>query len=132
MKTAGQILKEARVKKNLKINQIAKVTKILPVYLKALEEDNYLKLPSIISARGFLKNYAEFLGVPAEKILAIFRRDFHEKKTSQTELMTTLADRSKFSWTPKITMAITIAILIILFIFYLIWQYYSLVSAPYY
>lgn len=134
MKTVGQILKQARVKKNLKVGQVAKATKIRLVYLQALEEDDFQKLPSITSARGFIKNYSQFLGLEPKAVLAIFRRDLSEdkvKKISSWGLIKPIAGL-KFTWTPKLT---TIAIGIIfglLFIFYLIWQYFSLISAPYY
>lgn len=134
MKTAGQILKETRIKKNLKIAQVAKVTKIHSAYLEALEEDDYQKLPSAISARGFVKNYAEFLGLSSSEVLAIFRRDFSEdrvKKFSSLGMIKPIAGL-KFTWTPKLTTIAIAIIFALFFIIYLIWQYSSLISAPYY
>lgn len=134
MKTAGQILKQTRIKKNLSIDQVAKETKIRPVYLRALEEDDYQKLPSSTSARGFIKNYAEFLDLSSAEIIAVFRRDFDEKKgrkISPLGLVESIT-KPKFTWTPKTTTIVVIAIFVLLFVFYLIWQYFSLTSAPYY
>lgn len=134
MKTAGQILKQARIRKKLSLNRIARKTKIRPVYLQALEEDDYQTLPSAASVRGFIKNYAEFLGLASNEVLAIFRRDFSEKKIkkfSSPGVRKPIVGL-KFTWTPRLT---TIAITIIfglLFLGYLIWQYFSLISAPYY
>lgn len=133
MKTTGQILKQTRTKKNLEIDQVAKVTKIRPVYLKALEEDDYQKLPSVTSARGFIKNYAEFLGLSSAELLAIFRRDFDEKKAGKMDPLRKMELAGpKFIWTPKLTTAVVVVIFALLFIAYLVWQYFSLVSAPYY
>lgn len=133
MKTAGQILKQIRLEKNLEIDRVAKATKIRPVYLEALEEDDYQKLPSTTSARGFIKNYAEFLGLSSTEILAIFRRDFDENKSGKISSPETVGSiKPKFTWTPKLTTAVVVAIFVFLFIFYLIWQYFSLISAPYY
>jgi len=134
MKTAGQILKQTRMKKNLGINQVAKTTKIRLVYLKALEEDDYQKLPSVTSARGFIKNYAEFLGLSPAEVLAVFRRDFDEKKVGKIDSLERvgLMTKSKFVWTPKLTTVVVVAIFALLFILYLVWQYFSLISAPYY
>jgi len=134
MKTVGQILKQTRIKRNLEINQVAKATKIRPVYLKALEEDNYQKLPSATSTRGFIKNYAEFLGLASTEVLAIFRRDFNEKKVGKIgfpERMR-LITKPKFTWTPKLTTVAVVAIFVLLFVLWLVWQYFSLISAPYY
>lgn len=132
MKTAGQILKETRSSKNLEIEQIAHETKILPLYLQALEEDDYQKLPSFTTARGFLKNYAEYLDLPSENVLAVFRRDFNDKKAEGDFLKTNLAVKPKFNWTPRITTLVAVGIMVLLFIIYLVWQYRSLISAPYY
>ena len=134
MKTAGQILRGRRIKKNLKIAQVARATKIRPFYLKALEEDDYQKLPSATSARGFIKNYAEFLGLSSDEVLAIFRRDFSRdkvKKFSSQKMIKPIVGL-RFAWTPKLTTIAIGATFALLFIGYLIWQYYSLLSAPYY
>jgi len=134
MKTVGQILQQARRKKNLGIGQVTKETKIRSLYLKALEEDDYQKLPSVTSARGFIKNYAEFLGLSSVDLLAIFRRDFSERQIVKTKFFGVFESiaKPKFTWTPKLTTMVVIAIFVLLFIFYLIWQYFSLISAPYY
>lgn len=133
MKTAGQILHQARIKKNLAIDQVAKATKIRPSYLQALEKDDYQKLPSVTSARGFIKNYAEFLGLASTGILAIFRRDFDEKKVGKIGFPERMKlTTPKFTWTPKLTTIIIVAVFVLLFVLWLVWQYYSLVKAPYY
>jgi len=134
MKTVGQILKQARIKKNLQIAQAAKITKIRPAYLVALEEDEFQKLPSAASARGFIKNYAEFLGLSSAQVLAVFRRDFDEKKVKKmsSRLATKPLAKLKLVWTPKLTTIFLIVFLTGLFLVYLVWQYFSLINAPYY
>jgi cytoskeleton protein RodZ len=134
MKTAGEILKKTRQKEKLKIDRVAKETKIRSEYLIALEANRFRKLPSSAIARGFIKNYAEFLGLSSEEVLAVFRRDFDEKKAKQAETAesTKLVSKSKFAWTPRLTTLLVLAVFLLLFAAYLIWQYRSLVSAPYY
>ncbi len=134
MKTAGQILKQTRKKKRLTLNSVAEVTKIRPDYLEALEEDHYPSLPSATSARGFLKNYAEFLGLSSEEVLAVFRRDFSETKVKKfsSQKKITPPRKMKFTWSPKLTTILVVVILAFLFIAYLVWQYFSLLKAPYY
>ena len=134
MKTVGQILKQARIKKNLQIAQAAKITKIRPAYLVALEEDEFQKLPSAASARGFIKNYAEFLGLSSAQVLAVFRRDFDEKKVKKmsSRPATKPLTKLKLVWTPKLTTIFLIVFLTGLFLVYLVWQYLPLINAPYY
>lgn len=76
----GQKLYETRINKNLSIDQIAKATKIRPNFLTAIEKGEYDKLPSFTYAQGFVCNYADFLSLPRDEILALFRREVDEKK----------------------------------------------------
>ncbi len=63
MPTMGELLREARYRRNLSLEQAAAATNIRKKYLLALEEDDYAELPAPVYARGFLQIYAEFLGL---------------------------------------------------------------------
>jgi cytoskeletal protein RodZ len=65
----GQRLKLARQDRRLSIEQAAEATRIRPHYLQALEADDYSVMPSAAQARGFLRNYAEFLSLDLQAIL---------------------------------------------------------------
>jgi cytoskeletal protein RodZ len=67
--TLGQRLKFARQERRLSIEQAAEGTRIRPHYLQALEADDYSAMPSPVQARGFLRNYADFLGLDLQSIL---------------------------------------------------------------
>lgn len=76
MLTAGQLLQEVRLKKKLTLTEVASGTKIKVAFLSAIERGEYYKLPSPSYALGFVKNYAEFLEIPARQIVPIFKREF--------------------------------------------------------
>lgn len=76
----GQRLQQERTKKGITIEEVAKATKIRLSFLSAIEKGDYKKLPSMAYAQGFVKNYAEFLGVPTRELMAIFRREFNERE----------------------------------------------------
>lgn len=80
MISVGQRLKEERIKKGLKIEDIEKATKIKSSFISSIEKGEYQKLPSSTYAYGFVKNYIEFLGLPKSEFLALFRREFDEEK----------------------------------------------------
>ncbi|MBI2622405.1 helix-turn-helix domain-containing protein [Candidatus Microgenomates bacterium] len=80
MTTVSELLKKARQEKQLSFSDIEKETKIKSSFIRALEEGDYDKLPSAIYARGFLKNYAQFLGLDTQLVLALFRREFASKQ----------------------------------------------------
>lgn len=81
MITIGQQFAEERRRQNLTLEEIAKATKIRAEFLQAIEKGDYKKLPGSSYAQGFVRNYAKFLGLPVEKSLAIFRREFNAEKS---------------------------------------------------
>lgn len=80
MKTIGQQFAEERKRKNLTIKEVSKSTKIKEEFLLAIEKGDFKSLPSSAYASGFVRNYAKYLGLPVEKSLAMYRREFDEKK----------------------------------------------------
>lgn len=78
MKTVGDLLKNARQKRDLTLDQIAAYTKISKKYLIAIEDNDFHQLPSAAFSKGFLKTYADIVGLDPKTILAIFRRDFDQ------------------------------------------------------
>jgi len=76
----GQKLKEKRQEKGLSLSEVAKSTKIKESFLEAIEKGEYHKLPSSAYAFGFVSNYIEYLGLPKRETIAMFRREFDEKK----------------------------------------------------
>lgn len=77
----GVQFQEERKKQNLTLEEVARATKIREEFLSAIERGDYKKLPGASYAYGFVRNYAKFLGLPIEKSLAIFRREFDERKS---------------------------------------------------
>ena len=132
MKTVGQILKNARQEKRLTLSGVEKATKIRLAHLVALENDEYEKLPSVASAKGFIKNYAEFLGLSPSSVLAVFRRDFTQDEQRRIVSQTTLKpfDKPFLFWTPKLTVILAATVFLILFFGYLGYQYLSLIRPP--
>lgn len=79
MRKVNELLREKRKKKNLSLDDVERATKIKKKYLLALEEGKFDTLPSESYALGFLKNYAEFLGIPTPTISALFRREYEDR-----------------------------------------------------
>ena len=67
--TIGQQLKSKREGERLTLEKVFEVTRIRIQYLQALETDDLSVLPSPVQARGYLRNYAEFLGLDFEQML---------------------------------------------------------------
>ncbi len=72
--SAGELLKQGRLRQRLTIADCAKRTHIAPHYLEALEGERWETLPSESHRLGFLKLYSRFLGLPTDEILNLYRQ----------------------------------------------------------
>ncbi len=82
MNELGQWLREAREVKRLTLAQVETQTRIRSKFLSALEEGLYEDLPAEVYTRGFLRNYALFLGLdPAEALEKYQKRDIGEQSS---------------------------------------------------
>jgi cytoskeletal protein RodZ len=62
----GNSLREARLRQGLDYPDVERVTRIRPKYLRALEEESFETLPAQTYVKGFLRTYAEFLGLDGQ------------------------------------------------------------------
>ncbi|MCH7541278.1 helix-turn-helix domain-containing protein [Patescibacteria group bacterium] len=127
MRTVGEILVEARKKKNLTLEQVEKETRIRKKVLRRLEEGDWSEL-SPTYAKGLLKNYASYLGLDEKRIIAFFRREYDGKKEKATTHLEKLQPRFRF--TPTAITVFLIGILVLGVVAYLFFQYQSFTAAP--
>ncbi len=78
MKTVGQLLHSARVKKNISLDELSRLTKIDSRHIAALESDEYHLLPTETFVKGFIRNISLSLDCDPEELIAVFRRDFKQ------------------------------------------------------
>jgi len=69
--TAGSKLKAAREAAGLSLDAVAQQLKLAPRQVKALEDDDWQRLPGRTFARGFARNYARFVRLDPEAVLAL-------------------------------------------------------------
>lgn len=133
MRTVGQVLKEERERKFYTLDEVEKSTKIRKELLEALEEGEYQKLPPPTFVQGFIKNYGKFLGLNTENLLAIYRREFSDRKNPPRilESFTNPLDRKRFRITPAKFIGSVVLGLLALFFIYLWFEYRFLVGAPF-
>lgn len=68
----GNLLRDAREKKSLSLEQVEADTRIRYKFLVALEDEDYDALPAPAYVRGFLKTYATYLGLDPQQVLALY------------------------------------------------------------
>src|SRR5687767_11788020 len=65
----GETLQAARERKGVDLYRAERDTKIRLRYLSALEDSDYDELPAPVYVKGFLRNYAIYLGLDPDEVL---------------------------------------------------------------
>lgn len=73
--TIGQKLKAAREEKRLTLENVFEDIRIRIPYLQALEADDLSVMPSPVQARGYLRNYAQYLDLNFDQLLRELRAE---------------------------------------------------------
>ena len=132
MKTVGEIVKTKRIEKGLTLEEVESATKIRKKFLEAIESDEYGILPSVAYAKGFVKNYSDYLGLPTRDVLAFFRRQTTE--ASKSSLLPKSVDATLrhtfFRLTPARFVALLLGGLTVIFISSFVLQYLKIKEPP--
>ncbi|MCX7787374.1 MAG: helix-turn-helix domain-containing protein [Spirochaetes bacterium] len=73
MESVGEKLRKAREAKNVSLDQVSRETNIAKRYLQALEEEDVSLFPGDTYAIGFLRNYAEYLGLNPAELITLYK-----------------------------------------------------------
>lgn len=132
MKTVGSMLHEARIAKRLTTAHIEQATKIREKYILAIEANDFGLLPSPSYAKGFVRNYAEYLGLPVDSIMAFFRRQMTESVRTSIlpKGVSDPLNAPLIHLTPSRFIVFIISSLLLIFLVYLGGQYFRIGKAP--
>lgn len=73
----GTMLHDVRVKKKIDIEDVAKVLCIKTSYLSAIEQSDYERIPEYPYGAGFVRSYAEYLGLNSARLVQMFKEESH-------------------------------------------------------
>ena len=79
----GALLERKRREKGLSLKEAEQATKIRTRYLEGLEREDYSMLPDAVYVHGFLKTYANFLGLDGERLSRELREHRAPSRGSQ-------------------------------------------------
>lgn len=127
MNTVGQILREARLKKDISLIKLSNLTKIKKEFILKIEDGDWDNLPEFPVVSGFVKNLANSLGLSVDNINATLRRDYPPRKLAINPKPDV---QGKFSWSPKLTFMTGVGILIVLVLGYLGFEYQKFLRPP--
>jgi len=123
MESPGKYLKAERELQRLSLGEAANFTKIREPLLKTIEEDGYELLPHSLYVKGFLINYARYLGLDPNEVILRYQKYLKEVGICQQKEIS--ASPAVFSPKKKKRAWLFFALIgpIILFILFLIYYF---------
>ena len=82
----GAVLKQTRERRGIELETVEQETKIRSKYLRALADADWDELPGPAYTRGFIRAYAELLGLDSEVLVDEYRRRHEQPPTASYEL----------------------------------------------
>jgi DnaJ-class molecular chaperone len=74
---SGSDLKKIRDELGVSLEEIAETVKVRMAYLRAIEEDQFEKAPSRIFLKGFVRAYAQYIGLDADMVASRYLKRMH-------------------------------------------------------
>lgn len=81
MAELGEELRRERVRRNLTFKDIEQVLHIKTTYLEAIEDGNYAVIPGRVYAKGFIRNYGNYLGLDGDRLVKVYQNQVGEVDT---------------------------------------------------
>ena len=134
----GNILKNRREELELTLDKVERDTKIRQEYIRYIEASNYERLRDDIYSRGYIKNYADYLGLETAPIMLLYKKERSiisqnlklRDNQKKRRIGLTPINSPRFIITPKSFVILTIMALAALALSYMVWQFSTLSSAP--
>ncbi len=82
--TVGMYLKYTRLSQKKTLDAVSKTLCIRKIYLKAIEESDFKELPPVPYGTGFIRSYAEYLGLNSDRIVQCYKEEAMPQKDEHT------------------------------------------------
>jgi cytoskeletal protein RodZ len=130
--TVGDLLRAAREKAHVTLEDLAESTHIKIEYLAALEENDFDALPAATFIKAYIRNYARLFELDEKPLFAILRRDYEESVKGQLIPREFLYPqlKKKTAWLPIRLVLISVITVFAVFFSYAAWQFYQLNRPP--
>jgi cytoskeletal protein RodZ len=111
-----------RERKGVDLYRAERDTKIRARYLAALERGDYRELPGAVYTKGFLRNYALYLGLDPDDVLLQWRRERGDPKEPQQQISVPrplVAPRQGLTFSPSLVVFALLSVAVLAFAAYL-------------
>ena len=128
MSAVGELFSQKRKAKKISLAKVSHDLLVKQEHLDAIEKGQWANLPEPTFAKGFIKIYAQYLGLDTSKILPLYRREYDETKYPHKQ--SPLQIKKRLMITPNKFALLLFIVTIAIFASYLLIQYFSILSAP--
>jgi transcriptional regulator with XRE-family HTH domain len=104
----GSSLRDARERQGLDLNEVERATHIRPRYLTALEEERFDVLPGPAYIKGFLRAYADFLGLDSDRFVDEYSSRFPPTEEAPAVPLARVRRRRAFIDSPLVIVAFAV------------------------
>lgn len=108
----GGWLRREREARDVTLAEIADVTKISKTYLQALEEERFDVLPAPVFAKGFLREYAKYVGLDPDDVVNSYLTALQDKEPEGAEDDLAQTSQRSFEWTSGLLLALGLVLLL--------------------
>lgn len=84
--TFGAELRKQREIRGISLREIADATKISHRFLEAIEHDDYRNLPAPVFTKGFIREYARYVGLSADALLDHYTSFVKEREIEEEQI----------------------------------------------
>jgi cytoskeleton protein RodZ len=110
--SVGALLKATRTRLGQDIKQVAQALRIRQLFLQAIEDGRYDELPGPTYALGFVRSYADFLGLDSEEVVRRFRAETSGGAGKSDLVFPTPAVEKRLPSGPLVAAALALGVLI--------------------
>jgi cytoskeleton protein RodZ len=107
----GQRLRAEREARDISQEDAANRLNLTVTFLQALEADEYERLPEATFVRGYIRNYARELDLPADELVSVFSEIMQEQE-SVPETVEVMPSRRR-RWIPMVSVALVLAVVLV-------------------
>ncbi len=127
MRSIGEFMRLSRRDRGVTLEKIEKETKIKKTFIRAIERERWEELPEFPVVLGFVKVLSNLYEVDGSKAIAMLKRDYPPKSMSINPKPDV---EKRFVWSPKITFAILLGLVLSIVFGYLAYQLYEFNKPP--
>lgn len=138
VQSLASILKRRRESLDISLSEAEQATRIRGKYIEALEAGEYDTLKDDVYTKGYVKNYADFLGLETKPIVKLYEQERagqremrrQSRRGSGVKLGVKPIKSARMVVTPKTFALMTVAAIVALVIGYIMWQVIALSAPP--